>query len=116
LSAETRRLGYDWSEILSFVRDLGYHTYASRMKFARVLPVVAPEDFERLPVRFERGEVANLFCSPRELSESEREEAWPASFLPAAYFTHYLSDKPFGTPQAFWEAFQKELETSRMSE
>lgn len=113
LSSETQRLGYDWSEILSFVRSLGYHTYASRMKFARVLPVTGPEDFDGLPVRFDRGEVANLFCTPRQLSDREREAAWPPSFLPSAYFTHYLSEEPFETPQAFWKSFQKELLTLR---
>lgn len=109
LSSETERLGYSWSEILSFVHEYGYSTYASRMKLARVLPVTCPADFEAIPVRFERGDVANLFCTPEPLTIKRREQIWPKRFVPPAYYRHYLSDRPFPSPRPFWKAYQREI-------
>ncbi len=67
--------------ILDMVRTLGYQTYASRMKFARVLPVERITDLRALPVRFERREVANLFCSPEPI---DIDTVWPPRYLPPA--------------------------------
>ncbi|MBA2372447.1 MAG: FkbM family methyltransferase [Chloroflexi bacterium] len=113
LSNETERLGYSWSEILSFVREQGYSTYASRMKFARVLPVTSRPDFETIPVRFERGDAANLFCTPVPLTAAQREQIWPQRFVPPAYYRHYLSERPFSSPAAFWKAYQREIGVRR---
>lgn len=79
------------------------------MKFARVHPVTSPADFETIPVRFERGDVANLFCTPAPLTAAQREQIWPERFVPPAYFRHYLSERPFSSPAAFWKSYQREI-------
>jgi len=113
LSNETERLGYSWSAILSFVREHGYSAYASRMKFARVLPVTSPADFETIPARLERGDAANLFCTPEPLTAAHREQIWPQRFVPPAYYRHYLSERPLSSPAAFWTAYQREIGVRR---
>jgi FkbM family methyltransferase len=109
LSRETDRLGYHWTDILTFLQGLGYATYGSRMKFARVLEVEHPTDFKRLPVDFDRGDVANLFCTPRRLSYAELDAIWPRRFVPQAYFDHYFGSSPFNSPGEFWDRYQDEL-------
>jgi Methyltransferase FkbM domain len=91
LSTEGEPIGHTAAELLEFVRDLGYSTYASRMKFARVVEIKTLTDLERLPVRLERREVANLFCTPEAV---DIDAVWPAKFVPDAYSKHYLSEDP----------------------
>lgn len=106
LSSESERFGYSWAAIVSLLRSLGYSLYASRMKFAHVLPLDDSDAFARLPVTFDEGDVANLFATRTPI---DARAVWPANYVPDAYHRHFLSGQPFETTDAFWSAYDEQI-------
>jgi len=111
VSNETRRLGYAPGDILDHVQSHGYEVFGARMKFPHALPIEKLDDFHRLPVDLEKGEVANIFCLKRDLHFSRLfDRIWPEELLPESYGKHFCSSSsPYESPSEFWSSYQREL-------
>lgn len=110
VSAEHAALGSSPQDVLGFLQSCGYRCFGARMKFPFVREIRSIADFEHLPVRFGKREVANLFClKPEAHLERVVRCLWPFREPFPSYRRNYFSPEPYATPAVFWLEYQSEL-------